>query len=219
MRTHNVCKIVTTVALLLICGAAFAQKEDNASREIWKKKVARVIDMAQKEDNTNHHLTDMREDTTMLEMMVSAIKNGKLTAYSNFDADFTTKLSPEGLREMMTSKPDTIEVVDPITNARVVKIVRRDFDNSLVHKYRILEEWAFNPHTGITSIQIIGIAPLREVYDENGSFRGVQAMFWVRYNDVRNIIAKYEQYHPDNSLSGHIWADYFLSDVKPEGVK
>lgn len=219
MRTPNVCKTAFAAALLFICSSAFAQREENASREIWKKKVGRVIDMAPKEDNANHHLTDMREDTSILEMMTNAIKSGKLIAYSNFDDEFTTRLSADGLKEMMTTRPDTIEVIDPITNARTIRVTRRDFDYSLIHKYRILEEWAFNPHTGITSIQIIGIAPLREIYDENNTFRGVQAMFWVKYNDVKNIIGKYEQYHPDNSLSGHIWSDYFLSDVKPEGVK
>ncbi len=219
MRTHNVCKIVFAAALLLICGAAFAQKEDNSSREIWKKKVARVIDMAQKEDDANHHLKDAREDTSILEMMVSAIKGGKLVAYSNYDAEFTTRLSAKDLKDMTAGRTDTKSVVDPITGTETMRITHLDFYCSSIHKYRLLEEWVFNPRTGKTEIQITGVAPLREIYDENGAFRGVQAMFWVRYNDVRNIIAKYEQYHPDNTISGHIWADYFLNDMRPEAVK
>ena len=219
MYRYNFCRVTLTAVLFFICSTVFAQKEGSSSGEVWKKKVGRIIDMAEKEDNAKHHLTDANEDASLLEMMINAIKSGKITAYATYTTDFTMKMPMETLKDLMATRTDTITVVDPVTNTEEQKITKRLFDYRRIHKYRILEEWTFNPHTGKTEIEITGIAPLREIYDENNTFRGVQAMFWVHYSDVRSIITKYEEYHPGNTIAGHIWADYFLSDAKPEVQK
>ena len=110
-------------------------------------------------------------------------------------------------------------IVDPVTGTEIQKIIRRDFDPTVIRKYRILEEWAFNPRTGKTDIQITGIAPMLEVYGEDGSYRGSKSMFWVRYNDARPVVEKYDQMHPNHTLASLIWDDYFLSEVKPNKEK
>ena len=152
-------------------------------------------------------------------MMIIAIKAGKLTAYATYDNDFTTKLTAEGLKEITKTKTDTVIITDPVAGKEEMKIVHMDFNYNAIHKYRVLEEWTFNPNTGKTDIQITGIAPVRDIYGTDGTFRGVQAMFWVHFNDIHSILARYEQYHPDNTIAMHVWDDYFLSEVKPEGVK
>ena len=205
--------LILVAAVLFVAGSSFAQTDT------WKKTVSRTIDVTQKEDTITHHLTDVTEDSTLLEMMISAIKLGKLTAYSAFDHSFTTKLSVAELKEMTASRADTQIIVDPITNKEIVKIIRRDFNPYAIHKYRFLEEWTFNPGTGKTDIQITGISPMLEVYGEDGVFRGRKSMFWVKYNDVHPILARYEQAHPNHTLSSLIWDDYFLSDVKPTDKK
>ena len=207
MKTSDFYKVVFVALFCAICGVASAQNNGT-----WKKKVGRVIDLSEKENDVTHHNKDAKPKPTLLEMMADDIKSGKLDAYSTFDCSFTTKLSAAELKNMTTSKVDTIVVVDPVTGKEMTKLVRKDCDYSAIHKYRILEEWTFDPHTGRTEIQITGIAPIREIYNEDGAFRGVQAMFWVKYNDARSIIAGYEQYNPGNTIAGHIWHDYFSND-------
>ncbi len=202
--------IILLATVLLTTGTSFAQTGD-----VWKKTVSRTIDISQKEDTVRHHLTDVSNDSTLLEMMTSAIKSGKLIAYSAFDHNFTSKLTVKDLKEMMSSKIDTQVVVDPINNQEITKIIARDFDPTQIRKYRFLEEWVFNPHTGKTDIQITGIAPMLDVYGDDGVYRGSRSMFWVKYNDVHQILARYEQAHPNHTISSLIWDDYFLSDVKP----
>ena len=191
---------------------------DSATGEVWKKKATRLVDFAQKEDNISHHLTDASEDTSIYKMITAAIKSGKLSAYASNDKNLTSKLSYEALKEKRWGKPDTIVIVDPITNQQTWEIHDLIFEYYTINKYRILEEWAFDPHTGKTEIEIRGIGPTIDVpHDESGS--ETQTMFWLRYNDIQNIIARYEQYHPDNTLAGHVWHDNFLSDAKPEVLK
>jgi len=182
-------------------------------------RVVRTIDMRTKEEDEVHRLANASRDTSLFEMIVDAIRLQKLTAYDTSGSDFQTTLSREALTKAMTVEMDVDPVIDPLSGKVDERVVAPDFNYSSIHKYGILEEWVFNPHTGKTDIQILGLAPLRETYNENGGLRDVKAMFWVKYNDVRAIIAKYEQYHPDNTIALHIWNDYFLNDIRPELVK
>jgi len=214
MNRSNLYKIALAAILCSICSTAFAQTGNT-----WKKKVARVIDLVQKEDNKVHHLTNAEQDMPLLEMMATALKAGKLNAYAAFDNNFTSKLSPAEINQILGPKIDTVTITNPIDGKEETKIIHRDFDMSVIHKYRILEEWTFDTNTGKTDIQITGIAPIRDIYGDDGVFRGVQAMFWVHFNDLHSILAKYDQYHPDNNIGVNIWNDYFLSDVKPAAQK
>ena len=206
--------IVLLTASLLIGNMIFAQVNPG-----WKKTVYRTIDLAQKEDTAKHHLTDVTNDTTLFEIMANAIKAGKLVAYSNFDHNFTTRFTAVQLKEIMGNKTDTTLIVDPVTNKEKQIIVHHEFNYDAVHKYRLLEEWTFDPITGKTDIMIEGIAPLREIYGDDGNFRGVQAMFWLRYTDAHQVLARYDKIHPTKCFATYIWDDYFLSDVKPAVAK
>jgi len=171
--------------------------------------VARIIDISEKEEPLDHHLRDVSPDTTILEMMVNAINAGKVTAYAGYDNNFTVKLTKETLNEMLVSKPDTITLTDPVSGKEITKVTRKDFDFNAIHKYRILEQWTFNQSSGKTEIEIIGIAPIQDIYGYDGSFRGVRGLFFLHFNDAWNIINRYELYHPNNTISSLIWNDYF----------
>ncbi len=215
MNKFLVTKSFFSAALLFVAGSAIAQKGSNP---IWKKQVAREIDMREKEDTKVHHLKDVTFDTTLAEMITSAAKSGKIAAYSNFD--HVTKLTKIEVDQILFGdKPDTVTLTDPIDKHEIQKIIYHDFNFDAVHKYRILEDWSFNTATGNTDIHIVAVAPVREIYGEAGDFRGVQAMYWVHYTDILDILARYEHYHPNNTFAGHIWDDYFLSEVKPKAEK
>jgi len=204
---------ILLIVLLSMNATSFAQMNTT-----WKKQVGREIYDTVKEDDKKHHLKDLSNDSTLLEVIIAKLKAGNITAYSNYDNSFTTILSPAELNQILVPLPDTIMITDPVTGQEIMRVRRREFDYSSVHKYRILEDWTFNPLTGNTDIHIEGIAPVRDVYVD-GEFRGYQALFWVRYNDVLPVLRHYDQYHPDNTLAAHIWNDYFYSDVKPAPVK
>ena len=207
----------TFSVLLVMAGLqCFAQK---ATPTAWKKTVTRTIDLSEKEDSKKHHLKDAGNTTYLAEIMINDITAGKLTAYSNFDVNFSNKLTAAEVKQMFGATKDTVTVQDPVTGREVVKVVTRDVNYEIMQKFRLLEEWTFNPATGKTDIQITGIAPIKEIYGVDGSFRGVQAAFWLHYNDAQPCINRFDQSHPTGTLAMHIWDDYFLSDVKPKDAK
>ena len=60
-------------------------------------------------------------------------------------------------------------------------------------------------------VRIIGIAPVKDVVGDDGVYRGSQAMFWLYYPDIRNLLAQYEVYNPQNDISRQTWDEYFES--------
>lgn len=55
--------------------------------------------------------------------------------------------------------------------------------------------------------RILAIAPIREVTDANGNYRGEQAMFWAYFPAFRPYLAKYETFNPLNDSQRLTWLD------------
>jgi hypothetical protein len=206
-------KLLIIVPLTLVCVAFFSKNSYSIipPGEIWKKQVTRIVDFPPQEDSMEHHLRNVGLDSTLLEIFVNAIYTDKITAYSNYDAQFTYKLKKEDLKGMLSVKPDTVILTDPVTGKEKTKVVKHDFDYSWIRKYKILEEWTYDQHTKKTTIEVLGIAPLQEIYVD-GDFRGVRSMFWLHYKEALPILERYGLYHPNNTLEGHIWDDNFKAE-------
>ncbi len=194
-----------------------ARAELNGIRTI---SVIRTVDMRQTDDTIRHHLVDQNfGDSALGQIFVAAILEGKIAAWEVYSNLFSKKLTNPEILKMVTNKPDTMFENESNGNGtEIIKCFTRDFNYSAMSTYKILEEWSFDTRTGKTEIQIEAMAPVLNVYVD-GIFRGFNTMFWLKMDEVKDIIARYEQYHPDNTFAMHIWNDYFLSDVKPEAAK
>src|SRR3954470_3506726 len=91
---------------------------------VWKKEVAREIIITQPGAPVAHS-GKPAHNATLIEMIVSAAKAGKLTAYANADINFTTALSGDVLAEMTATKRDTFMVTDPVTGKEKMKVINR----------------------------------------------------------------------------------------------
>ena len=58
-------------------------------------------------------------------------------------------------------------------------------------------------------VRIVGLAPVKDVYGDDGQFRGQQAMFWLYYPEIRNVLAKYEVFNPENDMFRYTWDEFF----------
>jgi len=200
-------KLLLTSLLTATCAISFAQQSE---KDTWKKRVTREINIQTKQDSILHGLTQAAPDTTLLELIVNAIKKDRITAWAHFAPfDPSFKLTYDEL---------DYSILHPHSDDTTF-VEYHNLDYRSVHKYRLLEEWTFNSSTGNTSVHIEGIAPVRDFYGADGDFHGSQALFWVRYNDILPILQHHDQLHPDNNLALYIWNDYFYSDVKPVSVK
>ena len=180
---------------------------------LWKKRVWREIDTREKQNVGFRYAGDENTGGGMfIEILVDAIKRGKIKAYSAFDGDrFTSVLSKEQLMEQLTQKPDTTIMIDPVDGKEVQKIINHDFNPESITKYRIKEDWIFDRNQGQMVVRIVGLAPVKDIIGEAGDYRGSQAMFWLYYPEIRGLLANYEVFNPDNDIARYTWDEFFES--------
>jgi gliding motility associated protien GldN len=177
---------------------------------LWKKRIWREIDIRQKQNMAFRYPGDDNTGGGMfIEILIDAVKKGKVKAYSTVDDRFTSALTKEQILEGLTGKPDTIPVVDPITGETSYKIIQRDFNPDMVTKFRLKEDWIFDRNLGRMVVRIIGLAPLKDIYNEDGSFRASTPMFWLYYPELRDLLVQYEVYTPENDVARMNWDEFF----------
>lgn len=177
---------------------------------LWKKRVWREIDTREKQNLAFRYPGDDETGGGMfIEILVDAVKKGKLKAYSSMDDRFTTALTKDQIMEAFVGKADTNMVEDPLTGEMTQVISNRDFNTDLVTKYRVKEDWMFDRNLGRMIVRIIGIAPMKDIYNDDGSFRASSPMFWLYFPEARNVLAQYEVYNPENDLHRLSWTDYW----------
>lgn len=178
---------------------------------LWKKRVWREIDTRERQNLAFRYPGD---DHTgggyFIEIVMDAVKKGKLKAYSPFDDRFTSALTKEQIIEKMVGRPDTIIQIDPVTGAETQVIKSREFNTDLVTSYRVKEDWMFDRNLGRMVVRIIGIAPIINVVDQNtGEVRAQTPLMWIYYPEARPVFAQYEVFNPENDVQRLTWDDYF----------
>jgi gliding motility associated protien GldN len=179
---------------------------------LWKKRVWREIDTREKQNVAFRYAGDEHSGGGMfIEILIDAIKKGKIVAYGTFDDRFTTVLTKEQIMEKVAGKRDTITVLDPITGEEIQQTRITDFKPETITKYRIKEDWIFDRNQGQMVVRIVGIAPVQDLYGDDGVYRGPQSMFWLYYPEIRGILANYEVYNPQNDMYRATWDEFFES--------
>lgn len=196
---------------------SYAQNSRVEPSYVWKKIVSREIEFTGTNAKEKDKSSKVKKPVTLAKMMADAIGSGKAIGYSNLDMTLATRLTDYELDDILGRREERIEIEDPITGKAVVKVIKRDVDYSFIDRYRILEEWTFDPMTCKTQVIMLGIAPVRKVYGDDLVFRGVQGMFWLHYSDAKAVLDKYDMLHPDNTVSNAIWADNFSKPAKRVG--
>lgn len=170
----------------------------------WSKRVWRVIDTREK-----INLPFKFPKAFFVDIIRNAAIEGQITVYSEIDDEFTTPLVPEEVAIAGVGTSDTITVLDPVTLEEKTEITNPTFDPQKVNKVRLKEDWIFDEETSTLVVRIIGIAPVLEVYDENGEYRGDKVLFWAYYPELRPLLARQEVFNAGNDGVRLSWDDLF----------
>lgn len=176
----------------------------------WKRRVWRQIDTRQKQNQAFNFTGDEYSGGgSFIEILIDAVKKGKVAAYSTVDDRFTIPLDMETFEKTLGGGSDSSLQTDPITGEEQWIVRNTEFNVNSVTKYEIKEDWIFDRNIGRLVVRIIGIAPLIDRLDENtGAFRYSTPMFWLYYPDLRKVLVNYEVYNPQNDVHRITWTDY-----------
>jgi gliding motility associated protien GldN len=152
-------------------------------------------------------------------ILLNAIKSGEVTAFSATGGDdrFTTPLTFQDISKELVGLPQVKQIPDWKNDPDGSKGLMRDttitaeFDPDKVERYWIKEDVVFDKESSRMYTRILGIAPIRTITNDDGSFRAVTPVFWVYYPDLRPMLAKFEVYNGKNYGARMSWEELFES--------
>ena len=181
----------------------------------WEKRIWRIIDVREK-----MNLPFAYPEEPFFSILMTAATEGEITAYGVEDDKFSYPLEPEEVASMGATV-DTIITFDPETYEEQIQVVRNDLNPEDIKQFRMKEIWFFDEESSRLDVRILGIAPLRDEYDEQGNYKYTIPLFWVYYPDCREILARYKVFNAGNDASPLSWEDmmemrYFSSYISQE---
>lgn len=163
----------------------------------WSKRIHRIIDAREKQNKIMH----WPRNPFYLIAWNSAM-NGVVTAYRN--DSLTSIKTPEDIDKeisiestVMVPNPDNPD--DPYD--LVPQTVSEKYEPSKITKYRIMEDWIFDYNYSDFRARIIAIAPLWRPITESGIELGETALFWLKMDDLRPLLANEEVFNTKNDAA------------------
>lgn len=153
--------------------------------------------------------------TILLRALEDSTIQPPIIAFNGIDDRFTTPMTREEIIKKISGDSVQITVVDTVvgsstygqpigTRMQLNEINFKDFT-----KYHIKEEVIFDKESSRLFWRILGIAPVKDIYNQGGDFLGVQEMFWVYYPDLRGVLSKFQVYNGKNFETGMSWFELF----------
>ena len=169
----------------------------------WEKRVWRIIDVREKMNQPFVY-----PESPFINIILDAAKNGEITIYNEISENFTSPMTKDEAASIGASV-DSITYVDPVTFQETIKVVYNELNWEDIKRFRVKEVWYFDEETSVMKSRILGIAPLQEVYDDQGNFKYEKPMFWAYYPELRQVLAHKEAFNDYNDKTRMSWEDVF----------
>lgn len=178
---------------------------------LYRVKVWREIPVREKINMSFRYNTEGDNgDQRFIMLVLKAVKEGKIRAYTPENDRFVDVLNYKELTEAIVGKPEVIQTTDwsdPSGNTKKDTTIINEFDPNSVEFYRVKEEWIFDKERSQMYCRTLGIAPLKTVLNNDGSFRDRAVLFWLYYPDCRKHFSTLEVYNPANLAYRQTWEE------------
>lgn len=165
----------------------------------WEKKVWQIIDTRHKMNQTFRYPA-----APLFETFRKAAENGHIDLF--VDDSFEDRIdNPNGI----FSEIDTVRIFNPITYVEEITVVNNTINYEDINEYRIKEIWYFDEANSTMRVQILGIAPIIAINDDNGNFRYNKPLCWINYPQAREVLSRATVFNPGNDNQLMTWDDLF----------
>jgi len=168
----------------------------------WERRLWRVIDVREKVN-----LPFTYPVQPFFSILADGTQSGEIKVFK--DENFKEMMTPEEVIGKLNSV-DTSLVFNPETYEDEVVITNDPVNPEDIKKYRVKEMWYFDKESSRMQVRILGIAPIKDDYDEEtGEFKYSIPMFWVYYPEAREMLSRYQVYNEFNDAAPGTWYDLF----------
>ncbi|MBB2151164.1 type IX secretion system ring subunit PorN/GldN [Pedobacter gandavensis] len=172
----------------------------------YSKRVWREIDLR---DTINSVLK--AEGARLIDVLLDAVTNEELTAYSPKDTTAGKLLEDNDSFKIALTSTQALQNMRGVsegsadaTTGKISEPTLKRFRPDEFMKYRIKEDWILDVKRSVFEPRIVGIAPMKLV---EGNW---QPVFWIYYDDVRELLTKKKLMNPGNDASVLTFDDFFV---------
>ncbi len=175
-----------------------------------KKRVWRMIDFREKFNQFYYYpIQPVQDRVSFMSMVTAALEEGKIGAFDNMNDDFRKPVTYE---EFITANTSTkpVEREDLENPGQTIQSMdTTSFQTADVKQLRIKEDWYIDRQRGERGNRILGLGPVVQLFDDNGELKGNTTLFWLYYDDCRDVFVNTESFNRHNSALRMSYDDAF----------